>query len=193
LLTVQTGADYLLLGESEPWFTGDWFGNENEEDKTHEPGPDEFLLYPPRILGYSTREKIWGQFSVDKTSDVPDPSISLFEEKLQLDEDYKIMIKALVEEHGARGGQNDPNRVKVKDVVEDKGKGLVLLLHGPPGVGKTVSSQHPSYFHSQILTAFSSQQKPLLKRRASHSSSSASQKLASMPQKQSETWNKCST
>jgi len=56
--------------------------------------------------------------------------MSLFREKLQLDEDYKIMIQALVEEHGARGGQNDPDRVKVKDVVEDKGKGLVLLLHG---------------------------------------------------------------
>jgi hypothetical protein len=54
--------------------------------------------------------------------------MSLFKEKLQLDEDYKIMIQALVEEHGARGGQKD--RLKVKDVVEDKGKGLVLLLHG---------------------------------------------------------------
>ena len=61
---------------------------------------------------------------------MPDPSISLFKEKLQLDENYKSMIQALVEEHGTRGGQNDPDRVKVKDVVEDKGKGLVLLLHG---------------------------------------------------------------
>jgi hypothetical protein len=127
-LTIRTGADYLILGESEPWFTGDWFGDQADEEKDHEPGPEEFLLYPPRILGYSTREKIWGQFNVDKTTDVPDPSMSLFREKLQLDEDYKIMIQALVEEHGARGGQND--RLKVKDVVEDKGKGLVLLLHG---------------------------------------------------------------
>ncbi|PMD53937.1 P-loop containing nucleoside triphosphate hydrolase protein [Hyaloscypha bicolor E] len=136
---LQFGADYLILGESEPWFTGDWFGDQADEEKDHEPGPEEFLLYPPRILGYSTREKIWGQFSVDKTTDVPDPSMSLFKEKLQLDEDYKIMIQALVEEHGARGGQND--RLKVKDVVEDKGKGLVLLLHGPPGVGKTLTAE----------------------------------------------------
>jgi hypothetical protein len=127
-LTIRIGADYLILGESEPWFTGDWFGDQADEEKDHEPGPEEFLLYPPRILGYSTREKIWGQFNVDKTTDVPDPSMSLFKEKLQLDEDYKIMIQALVEEHGARGGQKD--RLKVKDVVEDKGKGLVLLLHG---------------------------------------------------------------
>lgn len=177
MLTIIQGADYLLLGESEPWFTGDWFGNEVEEEKTHEPGPEEFLLYPPRILGYSTREKIWGQFSVDKTTDVPDPSISLFEEKLQLDEDYKIMIKALVEEHGARGGQNDPKRVKVKDVVEDKGKGLVMLLHGPPGVGKTVSpSTLAAYFNTQMLIRHSSRQKQSPKLLANHSSLSASQK-----------------
>jgi ATP-dependent Lon protease len=28
---------------------------------------------------------------------------------------------------------------KSKDVIEGKGKGMILLLHGPPGVGKTVS------------------------------------------------------
>jgi hypothetical protein len=28
---------------------------------------------------------------------------------------------------------------KSKDIIEGKGKGVVLLLHGPPGVGKTVS------------------------------------------------------
>jgi hypothetical protein len=27
---------------------------------------------------------------------------------------------------------------KSKDIIEGKGKGIVLLLHGPPGVGKTV-------------------------------------------------------
>lgn len=27
---------------------------------------------------------------------------------------------------------------KTKDVTEGKGKGMVLLFHGPPGVGKTV-------------------------------------------------------
>ena len=186
-----TGADDLLLGESKPWFTGDFFGDQVDEEKTHEPGPDEFLLYPPRVLGYSTREKVWGQFSVDKTSDVPEPSMSLFREKLQLDEDYKNMIQALVEEHGARGDQSNPDKVKIKDVVEDKGKGLVLLLHGPPGVGKTVSSQ--TWFSvQQILTNCSSRQKRLQNTHASHFSLSASRKLASTLQKQNAIWSRCS-
>jgi hypothetical protein len=102
------------------------------------------LLYPPRILGYSTREKIWGQFNVDKTTDGPSPSLSVFKDKLQLDQKYKSMIQALVEEHGTGEVQNDPKRVKVRDVVKNKGKGLVLLFHGPPGVGKTVSPRSSS-------------------------------------------------
>jgi len=27
------------------------------------------------------------------------------------------------------------------DIVEGKGKGLVILLHGPPGVGKTLTAE----------------------------------------------------
>ena len=54
------------------------------------------------------------------------------------------MIQALVEEHRTERAQNDPDRVKVKDAVKDKGKGLVLLFHGPPGVGKSVGSHSSS-------------------------------------------------
>jgi hypothetical protein len=32
---------------------------------------------------------------------------------------------------------------KSKDIIEGKGKGIVLLLHGPPGVGKTVRLPWP--------------------------------------------------
>lgn len=156
---LQFGSDFLVLGELEPFETGDLYGSEPTETKEkNAPTPEELLLCPPRILGYSTREKIWGQFNVDHISDVPDPSITLFKDKLQLDSNYKSMIQALVEEHGARGGQNDPNRVKVKDVVEDKGKGLVLLLHGPPGVGKTVSLQtsaERSFRDADMFSAYS--------------------------------------
>jgi AAA+ superfamily predicted ATPase len=75
---------------------------------------------------------------------VPPPSVNLFKDKSELDQKYKGMIQALVYEHGRKGAQDDPNRVKIKDVVKDKGKGLVLLFHGPPGVGKTVSSRSSS-------------------------------------------------
>jgi len=63
---------------------------------------------------------------------VPQKNASLFQNDLELDQGYKNIIQALVEEHGERVESKDPNNssVNVKDVVENKGKGLVLLLHG---------------------------------------------------------------
>lgn len=129
------GSDYQVLGENEPVWTGELDGNSadamrEKEKKDREPTDRELLLFPPRLLGYSTKEKIWGQFGVDQTSDVPGRNMSLFKEKLQLDATYKAMIQALVEEHGERGDKKDADRTKVRDVVDDKGKGLVLLFHG---------------------------------------------------------------
>ncbi len=124
------GASSHALGEYEPWFVGDLSG-QSDEGRQQGEGPERgshdegFLLCPPRVLGYSTKEKMWGQFGVDQTSDAPGKQISKFNEKLQLDEGYKGMIQALVDEH--EGG------AEIKDIVEDKGKGLVLLLHGELG------------------------------------------------------------
>jgi SpoVK/Ycf46/Vps4 family AAA+-type ATPase len=63
-----------------------------------------------------------------------------FEKKLQLKQEYKDIIKALVSKHDAGNNDNDGKK-KVTDIVEGKGKGLVILLHGPPGVGKTLTAE----------------------------------------------------
>ena len=89
----------------------------------------DFLLYPPRVLGYSTKEKIWGQFGVDQTEKVEVPENDLFKEKLQLDDTYKKMIDALVKDHSNRRDKKN-HRKEVEDIVDNKGKGLVLLFHG---------------------------------------------------------------
>lgn len=121
------GASSHSLGEYEPVFIGD-LSNQSDESHPRGDGPDResdeeaLLLYPPRVLGYSTKEKMWGQFGVDETSNAPGKQLSKFKEKLQLDDKYKQMIQALVDEH--------EGSAEIKDVVEDKGKGLVLLLHG---------------------------------------------------------------
>ncbi|KAL9118250.1 MAG: hypothetical protein Q9187_005206 [Circinaria calcarea] len=140
------GAGVHILGDKEPCWVGDL--NESLDEARRlanglgkDPNEDAFLLFPPRFLGYSTKEKMWGQFSVDQTSDVPGKQPSMFKNQLQLDEKYKSMIQALVNEHEGRGGDRSGDRTQVKDIVEDKGKGLVLLLHGPPGVGKTLTAE----------------------------------------------------
>jgi hypothetical protein len=86
---------------------------------------DQLLLYPPRVLGYATQQKSWGQFRVDKTKDVPSELSKAFDEKLELDKDDKKMLKALIENHESSKAAGVP-----QDVVEGKGKNLVVLLHG---------------------------------------------------------------
>ena len=80
---------------------------------------------------YATGDKFWGQFSVKATAKVTDERKTMFKEQLKLKEEYKEMIQALVSSHESKNSKKAA-RPQVKDVVEDKGKGLVILLHGRP-------------------------------------------------------------
>ncbi|KAK3319660.1 putative 26S protease regulatory subunit [Cercophora scortea] len=103
-----------------------------------DPDNDNFVIFPPRVLGYATREKVWGQFNLDLMKKPLGVQADKFDDNLQLDPKYKTLIKALVESHME---SNSKFVAQVEDVVEEKGKGLVLLLHGPPGVGKTLTAE----------------------------------------------------
>lgn len=56
-------------------------------------------------------------------------------ERLVLDEDKKDLLKGLVAQHSHRARTSE-----FGDLIENKGKGLVILLHGPPGVSGNLSS-----------------------------------------------------
>ncbi|KAL1857461.1 hypothetical protein Daus18300_010325 [Diaporthe australafricana] len=111
----------------------------HEEDpkfeKPLDPNNDNFLVTPPRLLGYATRQRIWGQICLDWAEPKKKADQQVFLEKLQLNSRDKNMILSLVVAH------MKTKEKKVKDIVENKGKGLVLLLHGPPGVGKTLTAE----------------------------------------------------
>lgn len=54
-------------------------------------------------------------------------------ERLVLEPSKKELIQALVTVH--------LKTVAPSDVIEDKGAGLIVLLHGPPGTGKTLTAE----------------------------------------------------
>lgn len=71
-------------------------------------------------------------------------------ERLVLDEDKKDLLKGLVAQHSHRARTSE-----FGDLIENKGKGLVILLHGPPGVGKTLTAECVGEWVGKPLIALS--------------------------------------
>ncbi|KAF7532266.1 hypothetical protein G7054_g8120 [Neopestalotiopsis clavispora] len=93
---------------------------------------EQLLLLPPRLLGYALNQKTWVQVVVDQVREkgVADPKN--FNDKLILSEDNKDIIRKAVLAHGSNN---------ITDYIPGKGKGLVILLWGVPGVGKTLTAE----------------------------------------------------
>ncbi|KAK2742480.1 hypothetical protein FQN57_005371 [Myotisia sp. PD_48] len=96
-------------------------------------GREQLLLCPPRACGFAMREKIWIQMQVQGISDIQQDKEEAFM-KLELPSKTKKLIKTLVVEHSKGDGYVD-------DLIPGKGAGLVVLLHGGPGVGKTLTAE----------------------------------------------------
>ncbi|KIL83582.1 hypothetical protein FAVG1_13202 [Fusarium avenaceum] len=92
------------------------------------------LLINPLAYGFSLGDKIWGAFAVSRVEEVIwNESLA---ETLVLNQDRKSFIRSLVKHYSA------PERTGcLDDFVRDKGKGLIGLLAGPPGVGKTLTAE----------------------------------------------------
>jgi DNA polymerase III delta prime subunit len=106
------------------------------------------MTLPPRLLGFILKDKVWGQFSVDKLTPIETTSYSNpFWSELQLEDDSKRQLMALVKHHPKARKPTDKadhgNGIDSKsfDVIDGKGQGLAILLHGPPGVGKTLTAE----------------------------------------------------
>lgn len=93
------------------------------------------LLLNPMLYGFSLGDKIWGAFAVSQVDDIKWNDTII--ESLVLDPERKDFIHALVRTHGHK----EAGKEAFDDFVQDKGKGLIGLLSGPPGVGKTLTAE----------------------------------------------------
>ncbi|QRV92959.1 AAA family ATPase [Ceratobasidium sp. AG-Ba] len=94
---------------------------------------DVLCLMPPTHLGYSFSAKVWGRISVDELSDIVFSENAF--DRLVLSDDYKDIIKAQVETFSKKSDQ------LVSDLVDNKGGGMIMVLHGKPGTGKTLTAE----------------------------------------------------
>ena len=102
------------------------------EDDPESISDDDFLICDHRIPGFSLRDKCWAWFSVDFISPVEFDTDAF--RSLLIPENRKSLVQAMVESHGSK-------KDKFDDVIKGKGKGLIFVLHGVPGTGKTFTAE----------------------------------------------------
>jgi hypothetical protein len=88
------------------------------------------LLCPPYVMGYSLARKEWCRFFVDFIREVEWKKDAF--ESLIMSDNQKLVLQALVSSHAYP--------TNARDHTQQKGKGLVMLLHGTPGSGKTLTA-----------------------------------------------------
>lgn len=96
---------------------------------------DERLVSTPILRGYSLNSKRWLEFYVDGVKDIVWNSRAF--ESLVLPPAQQNLKKLILGFAKARS----KNLGDFDDVVQGKGRGIITLLGGPPGVGKTLTAE----------------------------------------------------
>lgn len=93
---------------------------------------DQKLICTHLLRGYSLKEKLWLNLFVNAVQGINFNTRAF--ESLVLPESQKELILGFTATQQAYRNTFD-------DVIEGKGRGIILLLCGPPGVGKTLTAE----------------------------------------------------
>ncbi|KAL6407257.1 hypothetical protein AUP68_10086 [Ilyonectria robusta] len=97
-----------------------------------DPPEDPFLLLlPAKVRGYGLHDKKWRIIFIKHLHEIQWNKKAF--EQLVLDPHKKELVEAMVRIH--LSSSMSP------DMIEGKGKGLIILLHGGPGTGKTLTAE----------------------------------------------------
>lgn len=110
---------------------------------------EQYMLCPPRVLGYVLKDKQWAQLQVTNLRPIPlEDDKNAWNDRLRLSDDStggfkskdlstKQLLFDLVRSHISADPSNTANPdasedklLEVDDIVPGKGKGLVILLYG---------------------------------------------------------------
>ena len=107
---------------------------------------EQLAICTPIVFGYCFGVKQWGGFALDRCHDVTWQEDAF--DSLVLSHARKTLVHSLVRQHKRRKDAFD-------DVVAGKGKGLIGLLSGKPGSGKTLTAESISQLTRQPLYTIS--------------------------------------
>ncbi|KAI8629481.1 hypothetical protein F5Y19DRAFT_83527 [Xylariaceae sp. FL1651] len=122
-----------------------------DKPRSDPPSPEQLLCCPPRVLGYALKQKTWVQLLVRHLRSPDKADNSTFENKLQLDPDAKDLILKSVQAHAKSRKKENGVSQALDDFAPEKGRGLVIMLYGQPGVGKTLTAESVAQMTSKPL------------------------------------------
>ncbi|KAK3370368.1 hypothetical protein B0H63DRAFT_315213 [Podospora didyma] len=102
----------------------------------------QLILLPPGVHGFYFKEKKWMHLLVERIQPVNWNKVAF--EQLVLPKRTKSLVKALVMVRKQTLGDSDLQiglKGKRDDIIAGKGSGLIMLLHGGPGTGKTLTAE----------------------------------------------------
>ncbi|KAI0490039.1 hypothetical protein F4859DRAFT_523833 [Xylaria cf. heliscus] len=105
---------------------------------------DDLVLLPKRMFAYALRERRFVPVNTHFLKPIRrQPGVF---ENLKILRDYKDIVRGLVASHFQRKAferryVDMATEGPSQDLIQNKGRGLVVLLHGVPGVGKTATAE----------------------------------------------------
>jgi len=93
---------------------------------------EQLLLCTPIVRGYALKTKKWLEFFVDDISEIAFDDRAF--DALVLPEGHKSLILAFTQ-------SQVKNKHAFDDVISGKGRGIIMLLSGGPGIGKTLTAE----------------------------------------------------
>ncbi|KAL3306058.1 AAA family ATPase [Colletotrichum asianum] len=127
----------LYRREADKWQAQDVFLSGKADFKSKDWSAEDFALLPKRVFAYVLRERRFARLDVAGIDlDTEQSNVTL--DDIQMDHKRRRMIRSSVSAHFR--DKNKPSTSEL-DMFRGKGKGLVILLHGAPGVGKTATAE----------------------------------------------------
>jgi hypothetical protein len=93
---------------------------------------EELLFASPLVRGYSLATRKWMKFFIDSISDISFDTHAF--DSLVMDEQQKNLILSFARSHVNQYASFD-------DVISGKGRGIIIMLSGGPGIGKTLTAE----------------------------------------------------
>ncbi|KAI9764600.1 MAG: hypothetical protein M1840_008329 [Geoglossum simile] len=130
------GAPIVPADTSDDSSCGDTEIDSSDEDHQRAPvaklTEEQLMITSTMVRGYALKDKKWASFYVNSISEIQFSETAF--DTLVLPGARKELILAFAE-----------SQLKCKktfdDVIQGKGKGIIMLLSGPPGVGKTLTAE----------------------------------------------------